>query len=156
VLDVGVIQHHTHVICLFVIYLMRLSVSKTVKRRMVWWLVINELEEKWKEAVVAKLKYRPAIFQCYWRKTMKTLSQDSRCPDRDSKRTPPNTCQTIYRLGQLALSEYWNIGSYYGSQENLPLKFSASPIVSTATIKKQGTNHRSWRGQLSHQIICNS
>jgi hypothetical protein len=42
----------------------------------------------WKEAVVAQSRYYPGTCPEGLRKRMKHLSQDSRCPGRDSKQAP--------------------------------------------------------------------
>jgi hypothetical protein len=46
-----------------------------------------EIERIWKEAVVAWSRYYPGICLERLKETTKTLSQDSRCPFRDSTRT---------------------------------------------------------------------
>jgi hypothetical protein len=38
---------------LFILYLATLSVADTLKRRMIGWFMINELERVWKETDVA-------------------------------------------------------------------------------------------------------
>jgi hypothetical protein len=56
------IAHHCpYLIYLFVVYLTMLSVAQTLYRRMIGWVMNNELERIWKEAVVAWLDWGKPI-----------------------------------------------------------------------------------------------
>jgi hypothetical protein len=61
-----------------------LSVSPTVRRRMIERLMNDKLE-----VVVPCLKYYPSILPERLRKTTDNRTVDSRCPERDPSRTPP-------------------------------------------------------------------
>jgi hypothetical protein len=51
--------------------------------------MVDELERIWKEAVMTWLRYYPGIYLGELRRTMKDLSQKSRCPSIDSNRERP-------------------------------------------------------------------
>jgi hypothetical protein len=54
-----------------------------------WMVVNNELERTWKEAVVALFKVLFRHWAWGTEESIENFSQDSRCPDRDSKRASP-------------------------------------------------------------------
>lgn len=57
---------------------------------------VDELETIWKETVVANSIYYTVIYLEGLRRTMKRLSQVSRCSRQDSKRTPPEYESRMY------------------------------------------------------------
>jgi hypothetical protein len=73
--------------------------------------MIDELERIWKETT--QTRYCPGIYLKGLRRFTKDVSQDSRCPDRDSNRVPsahcplPVTMSTKYqqKLGESFISE---------------------------------------------------
>jgi hypothetical protein len=60
--------------------------QKAMYRRMVEWLMNDELEKIWLEVIVTKSRHY--LLEGHT-KTTKNLSQNSRCRCRDSNRTPP-------------------------------------------------------------------
>jgi hypothetical protein len=56
--------------CLLIVYLTTLSVAQTMWRRVLGWVVNNELEMAWKEAVVTKFDI---VIQCFPGGTKETL-----------------------------------------------------------------------------------
>jgi hypothetical protein len=59
-----------------------------VQRRMIEWLMSDEMDTNWKEAIVALFRYYPRIWFEVLRKDTKTPSQGSRYPSWDMNTAP--------------------------------------------------------------------
>jgi hypothetical protein len=69
--------------------------------QMIVWLMNIELWRSWEIKSVARSRHCPSICVGGPMRTTRNRSQDSRCPCRDSNRTPPNIC--MYSLSPMNL-----------------------------------------------------
>jgi hypothetical protein len=77
------------------------SVHRTTRRRMVRWLMNNELQRIWKEVLVACSRYYPNIRLEELKNTTENLSQATRCPDGDENEAPLEYKLETYRYTNL-------------------------------------------------------
>jgi hypothetical protein len=70
------------------------------------YLMDDELEKIWKEAIVAYMTYDPGIGLEKQRKTTKYLSQDIRRPRRDLNRPPPPPNTNLQRYTIVVCDPY--------------------------------------------------
>jgi hypothetical protein len=70
------------------VYLRKLSVAQNIRPRMLLWVANSETEGMWKEAVVAWFQGPSEYLPVTLKTSVNTLSQDSYCLGRGSKRVP--------------------------------------------------------------------
>lgn len=119
-------------------------------------LQIDELEVIWKDVVVAYSRYSPGSCLEELREKTKNLSQDSRCPARDSNLTPPEyryaaplgityvkcvsgneQCQCLYK----ELTTDRAMVSYCEGQSSSHVWFLADEAVPEQCLRFCPTNH---------------
>jgi hypothetical protein len=90
-----------------VVYLTMNSIAQNFQRRMVGFWLNDELKSIWKEAVLAYFK---EPLRNYRGKTEENhiLKQDSRCPNQDSKRDPPEYNSEVLPLEPIFSFAQWS------------------------------------------------